>query len=94
VTHNVHGQQIRTGSHISPKSLADREEAHNNILVTTWFFNVVKLDFSEYYSDNIRKVVRSISTTRNCDSDTPTSTEKTIKNTLLDRDVLDVYRFR
>jgi hypothetical protein len=47
--HRHHGFQMRTGWPLDPKSLSDREEALNNVLVESWSTNSIKVDLDESY---------------------------------------------
>jgi hypothetical protein len=47
--HRHHGFQMRTGWPLDPKSLSDREEALNNVLVESWSTNSMKVDLDESY---------------------------------------------
>lgn len=52
VAHRVHGQQMRTGCRISPRTLRDRIEEDNNVLIETRTSNFLKRRFDEsFYSD-------------------------------------------
>jgi hypothetical protein len=44
-----HGFHMRTGWPLDPKSLSDREEALNNVLVESWSTNSMKFDLEEGY---------------------------------------------
>jgi hypothetical protein len=47
--HRHHGSQMRTDWPLDPKSLSDREEALNNVLVESWSTNSMKVDLDESY---------------------------------------------
>jgi hypothetical protein len=47
IAHRVHGQQMKTGWLSNPKSLTDRQDKHNNILIETRTSNFLKMNFPE-----------------------------------------------
>jgi hypothetical protein len=55
--HRHHGFQMRTGWPLDPKSLSDRKEALNNVLVESWSTNSMKVDLDESYYPFLKGMV-------------------------------------
>jgi hypothetical protein len=55
--HRHHGFQMGTGWPLDPKSLSDREEALNNVLVESWSTNSMKVDLDESYYPFLKAMV-------------------------------------
>jgi hypothetical protein len=92
VAHKVHGRQMRTGWPECPKFLADRQEKDNNILIETWFSNVVKFDYPEVFHDDLRKMVRSINIPRELyNPHAPRPTVHTVDHPWLKDDSVDLF---
>lgn len=60
VGHKFHGRQMRTGWSPSPTTLADRNNAHNNILVETSLSNRLKSNFATRHYQFLREIIRTI----------------------------------
>ena len=60
VAHDIHGKQMRTGWPEHPKSIDERDEALNNMLIETTFSNFLKFDFDPRWYEDLRELVASI----------------------------------
>lgn len=59
IGHKVHGKRMSTGWSANPKSLADRVNDNNNILIETWFSNIAKQSYHESFYDAMKKSMKT-----------------------------------